>query len=622
MQIKNHKRKRVINTLSLFTGAGGLDIGFDLAGFQIDACVEVEPWFCETLEANNRNYFRRSCNIVNIDISQVWPEEINLRKCDFIIGGPPCQSFSAAGRRAGGVQGIKDERGSLFEHYLRLIEHYQPKGFLFENVRGILSANKRKDWQYILREFENLGYSVVHRVLDAADYGVPQYRERLILVGHREKSPFLFPRPTHGPDSISGRPHLSCLEAIKDLQDPNESSGDYGGKYGDLLNEVPPGMNYLYFTKEMGYPNPVFAWRSRFSDFLYKANPDRPVKTIVANLGRYSGPFHWKNRKFTLSEFMRLQSFPDNYEFAGSLNNALRQIGNSVAPRFAEQLAKAVALQLFHKKDVDIDLMPADFMLSFDSRKKEKAKQTREKRRKEAQIRLFKNGLNRKTSNGNLVKHKTNYWCFYKTWKDRAVEKQLLEYPGQVSFRVNENIVQGAARILVERKQNGKLLKRSLARIVLDFDEIVGTGLKSILCEVRSITETDVVAGWDAIESCLCHNSNYYSLMDVFGHFTEPHPIFTLRFDILKTRPAFLLKFLKHFSDFARIAKNYPMSIMDSIENRKGFHFNDKVKWLRSLRFDVRVHETNRSIPSGYFRVCYPFPLHVDKQVSVKWMDV
>ena len=175
--------QKKIKILSLFTGGGGLDIGFHQAGFDAFACVEITPTFCETLRLNKPNFYPSNCQIINRDIRDVKCEDIQAGACDFIIGGPPCQSFSAAGRRAGGVTGVNDQRGSLFEHYCRMISHFQPKGFLFENVRGILSANKRNDWNQILARFSDLGYEIAFRVLDAADYGAPRHRERLIMVG-------------------------------------------------------------------------------------------------------------------------------------------------------------------------------------------------------------------------------------------------------------------------------------------------------------------------------------------------------------------------------------------------------------------------------------------------------
>ena len=204
----------------------------------------------------------------------------NIGKVDFIIGGPPCQTFSAAGRRANGVSGTMDTRGVLFREYARLLNILSPKGFLFENVYGIIGAQGGRAWQEIREAFSNLGYRLYYRILDAADYGVPQHRERLIIVGLKEGI-FKFPRPTHGPDSLDKTQHYTAAIAIKDvISRESDISNKLTGRYAKLLEDIPPGLNYSFYTEEMGHPNPIFAWRSKFSDFLYKADPDMPVRTI------------------------------------------------------------------------------------------------------------------------------------------------------------------------------------------------------------------------------------------------------------------------------------------------------------------------------------------------------
>ncbi|SVE35628.1 uncharacterized protein METZ01_LOCUS488482, partial [marine metagenome] len=171
--------------LSLFTGAGGLDIGFHQAGFEITDCVEIEGQFCETLRVNRKQLGKP--RIHHKDIKDfvkergLWPEPEDV---DFIIGGPPCQPFSAGNRRVGGAPGTMDAvKGTLYESYATLVENLKPKGFLFENVKGILSANEGQDWLSIQTVFEKLGYTLFHRILDTAEYGVPQHRERVILIG-------------------------------------------------------------------------------------------------------------------------------------------------------------------------------------------------------------------------------------------------------------------------------------------------------------------------------------------------------------------------------------------------------------------------------------------------------
>jgi len=262
-QQKNLKRN--IRTLSLFSGGGGLDIGFHDAGFNIVESVEIEKIFTKTLEINTeKNKTLNETKVICKDINDYHPEVTNI---EFIIGGPPCQTFSAAGARAAGVNGMDDERGNLFLQYARIINTLQPVGFLFENVYRIIGAQSGKAWKKIQEAFQELGYTLYWRILDAADYGVPQFRERLIIVGLKNGQ-FFFPFPSHGPDSITSRKYYSAENAISDLVFTGEVK-ILSGRHGHLLNDIPPGLNYSFYTERMGHPNPIFAWRSKFSDYLY-----------------------------------------------------------------------------------------------------------------------------------------------------------------------------------------------------------------------------------------------------------------------------------------------------------------------------------------------------------------
>ena len=369
---------KAIRTLSLFSGGGGLDIGFEKAGFEILFATDFNHECCETLKINagntlNPNLVVEECDITTMNFD-VLPQNI-----DMIIGGPPCQSFSASGRRAGGAAGKLDKRGNLFKSYCEVVDFLKPKAFLFENVRGILGTNKGKDFEDIVSAFAALGYHIDYRILDAEDYGVPQQRERMFIVGHKLEHTFLYPRPVFGPDSIDKVPYIAVGEAIKDLpfseQDRRETNFD-GGKYSDLLPLVPPGSNYLHFTAKRGYPEPIFAYRSRFSDFLYKANPDYPVKTLIASPGKYTGPLHWDNRYLTVAEYKRIQGFPDEHIFFGDRTAQIRQIGNSVCPKIAYYMALAIREQIFGMKS-DIEYLQPEDTLSFDKRKGQKAQRTK-----------------------------------------------------------------------------------------------------------------------------------------------------------------------------------------------------------------------------------------------------
>lgn len=609
--VPKRSQKKAPTVLALFSGAGGLDLGFSLAGFDVRVSSDIQSDFLKSIELNVGRYFHKDHRTICADVSSVSPDQLGDEKFDFMIGGPPCQSFSAAGRRAGGVHGVNDFRGSLFWHYCRLIEHYQPKGFLFENVRGILQANKGQDWSIILAAFNKLGYRISFRVLDAADYGVPQHRERLIVVGLKDKE-FLFPMPTHGPASGKSRAHVSSGEALVDLDDPSEVIPPYGGKWGDLLMDVPPGMNYLYFTEEMGHPNPVFAWRSRFSDFLYKLDPRLPSKTIVASQGRYGGPFHWRSRKLSLAEHKRLQSFPDDYEFNGSLLVAIKQLGNSVAPRFAEVLARAVLKQVFNANE-PIELMQHDHQLSFDSRKREKAARTRLGRSHSANLSINQLGLwDRPQSDDAESLEDDSFDWGYVSPRVRA--------EGSVKasnvFRVKATL-KGKAWSLEIKERVKTLPARLTLRLAFQKNEQRKFDLLEVVLRCSSL-EFAAVA-WDAVDWCVRKGSSFPSIQPLYGHFTEPHPKFELKVDAIDKNHVGLADFINQTSLFSYVATLHPLSeLSDFFPDATALN---TARYLRHLGWDVRVHETNRAIPPGLFRSGYPFTVSLFEPRFTTWRE-
>lgn len=369
-----------IKALSLFAGAGGLDIGFHDAGFQILEAVEIDDRFVATLSANSGvSGYLGNTRPICVDIREYEPSpELQV---DLVIGGPPCQTFSAAGRRASGVKGTEDPRGMLFMEYVRILQTLKPEAFVFENVYGIVGAQGGEPWNEICASFHEIGYQLHWRVLDSADYGVPQHRERLIIVGTKSQK-FMFPRPTHGPDSFGNVPFYTAGSAVQGASGPGRGDG-LSGRYGDLLEEIPPGLNYSYFTAHMGHPEPVFAWRSKFSDFLYKADPETPVRTIKAQGGQYTGPFSWENRPFSVAELKRLQTFPDDYEVLGGRGTAIHQIGNSVPPQLARVLALSIREQVFGRSiPIALSYLQAKEVLGFRSRKRDLSKAYQEKARR------------------------------------------------------------------------------------------------------------------------------------------------------------------------------------------------------------------------------------------------
>ena len=241
------------------------------------------------------------------------------------------------------------------------------------------------------KEFEKAGYKLHVRLLNSADYGVPQLRERVFLLGSKNKN-LSFPEPTHGEQSLNKTPYVSVWSAIKDIYNPKEKEKSFGGKYGHLLPFVPEGENYSYFTYDKGYKKPIFKWRTKFSNFLYKVNRHEPCRTIQAQPGKYSGPFHWKNRKMNVEELKRLQSFPKDFIFDCGSSVALHQIGNSVVPLLSFKIAEAIKSQLTNNSK-NIRLIDKNFIYKIDEdkfRKKRETDRITKKYRNSKQQELFK----------------------------------------------------------------------------------------------------------------------------------------------------------------------------------------------------------------------------------------
>lgn len=347
--------------ISLFTGAGGLDYGFEAAGFRTSVALEIDAQCCETLKRN------RKWPVVNRDIDQVSTEELldaaglGVGEADVLIGGPPCQPFSKSGFWASGeAKRLKDPRANTIEAYLRVLAEARPRAFLLENVEGLGFRGKDEGLALIqerlgvINREHGVDYKASIGVLNAADFGVPQLRKRVFVVGSRDGLDFEFPKPSHGPDSATQAAYLTAWDALHDLAKPTTPETRMNGKWADLLPTIPAGTNYLWHT-DRGGGEPLFGWRRRYWSFLLKLSPSQPSWTIQAQPGPATGPFHWENRRLSAREMARLQTFPDDVEISGSLADAQRQLGNAVPSLLAEVLAREIARQLL-KADAQGDL--------------------------------------------------------------------------------------------------------------------------------------------------------------------------------------------------------------------------------------------------------------------------
>ena len=327
----------MLKAIELFAGAGGLALGVERAGLDTIALIEIDNDAALTLKSNRPNW-----NVICDDIANVSSQDleeyfgIKSGDLDLLSGGAPCQSFSYAGNRLG----LEDARGTLFYHYAIFLEKLQPKMFLFENVRGLLTHDKGRTYQAILEIFEEAGYKVIYRVLNAWNYGVAQKRERLITIGIRKDLDsvidFRFPEP---------KEYKPVLKDI--LLDCPKSEGalysDYKTKIFDL---VPPGGYWRDIPTEIAkeYMKSCWYMGGGRTGILRRLSLDEPSLAVLTSPSqKQTDRCHpLEPRPFTIRENARCQSFPDDWIFSGSISSQYKQVGNAVPVNLAYEIANAI----------------------------------------------------------------------------------------------------------------------------------------------------------------------------------------------------------------------------------------------------------------------------------------
>lgn len=340
------------NVLDLFCGCGGLSLGFEQAGYNVLLGIDVWEDALVTYRRNHKNSKTLCADLANLSADEV-EKEISAQKVDVIIGGPPCQGFSIAGKRI-----VDDERNSLYKSFVRMVEHFKPKAFLLENVPNILSLGGGVIRDAIVKDFSSLGYNVSYKVLLAADYGVPQNRKRAIFVGLLNGQNFEFPKatitkPVSSKEAISDLPEESIKEGGNYTSEPqseyqklmrlnstavyNHDITIHNDRTKEIIAMVPDGGNYKDLPVELQNTRKVhIAWT--------RLNSARPSMTI--DTGHFHH-FHYKyNRVPTARESARFQSFPDTFVFWGNKTSKLKQIGNAVPPLMVKVIAEQILKQI------------------------------------------------------------------------------------------------------------------------------------------------------------------------------------------------------------------------------------------------------------------------------------
>lgn len=334
IQLKmNFRKTQHPKALSLFSGCGGLDLGFHGEGYKLVWANDCNKWAIETLNG----YFGNIGICADVTLLDPYRDQ-SIPGGDIVIGGFPCQDFSVIWKRPG----LNGERGNLYKEFLRFIDAKKPLAFVAENVKGILSANNSRAIQQIISDFESIspGYLVKPKLYNFADYGVPQFRERVIIVGIRMDTGFHFihPKPTHGPKV--NKPYVTAGEALKGVESvkANAEHMNITARTVELLKLISEGGNF----KDIPIEHPLYV-RGMISHVYRRIHRDEPSKTIIAAGGGGTWGYHYPEpRALTNRERARLQSFPDDFVFKGSFGEVRRQIGNAVPPVGVKQLAKTL----------------------------------------------------------------------------------------------------------------------------------------------------------------------------------------------------------------------------------------------------------------------------------------
>lgn len=328
-----------MKSIELFAGAGGLALGLELAGFEHIGLIEFNKEAANTLKINRPNW-----NVICEDIEKVSKQDLekmfNVTKgeLDLLSGGAPCQSFSYAGKRLG----LEDVRGTMFYHYATFLQKLQPKMFLFENVKGLLTHDNGRTFSTICNIFSEQGYEIKFKVLNAWDYSVPQKRERLIVIGIREDLSrdivFNFPEM---------KQYKPILRDVKlDVNPSKEECQFYSQEKSEIFKLVPAGGYWKDIDPSIAkkYMKSCWYMEGGRTGILRRLSLDEPSLTVLTSPGmKQTDRCHpLEVRPFSYRENARIQTFPDDWIFCGKLNDKYRQIGNAVPVNLAKEIGLAI----------------------------------------------------------------------------------------------------------------------------------------------------------------------------------------------------------------------------------------------------------------------------------------
>ena len=349
------RKKNNLNVVDMFSGCGGLSLGFQMAGYNIKGMIDFDEDSLETAEANNLAEHYLNLDLFKENWLEKFLNQINFNEVDIIVAGPPCQGFSLTGPRK-----LDDKRNQLYKAVYDLVSKSKPKAFLIENVKGMATLYKGKVKEDIVKQFSSLGYYVSTKILNSKDFGVPQSRERLFYIGLKDKS-FNFPSPLFEEgEYVTCREALDDLPSLENLVETSAYSSNETSDYQKLIKnasrelknhqptkhteevisvikQVPEGGNHKDLPPGVGESR-------KFNEAWTRYDGNKPSRTIDTG---HRNHFHYEyNRVPTVRENCRLQSFPDTFEICGSKTSQNKQIGNAVPVLLAKILAEEIYEQI------------------------------------------------------------------------------------------------------------------------------------------------------------------------------------------------------------------------------------------------------------------------------------
>ncbi len=324
--------KNTLKYIDLFSGSGGFSLGFDNKGFQNVFSIDIEPSFCETYKYNFPKH-----QLIKKDICDLTDAEISYLKefdeIDVVIGGPPCQGFSMAGNI--GRKFIDDPRNKLFKEFVRVVKVVKPKFFVMENVARLYNHNKGETRKEIIKDFQEIGYKVECKILNSADFGVPQIRKRVIFIGTNKNKEIIFPKKTV-------QKYLTVKEVLESYP-PLESGEESTIPNHIAMNHSDQMLEKMKYVKNGGSRDEIpVNIRPKSGDIrkYIRYKSDEPSVCVTGDMRKI---FHYEqNRALTVRELAKLQSYPDDFVFKGTKISQQQQVGNSVPPKMAEAIAEVI----------------------------------------------------------------------------------------------------------------------------------------------------------------------------------------------------------------------------------------------------------------------------------------